>query len=309
MKLVDALEGYWLSKRLNFSPRTIADYTMTFDRFVLFFSRDVEIEAITSTDIHKYLQYLPQKYPKVGKRTLSNHWIALSSLWTWAEQELQIPHIIRGKVQRPQFVDASPDAFTHDELKAIVQASRVTKSWRTRTGRRIQSQRATRLRDEAIVLTLVDTGLRASELCALAIRDYDQNRGRLHVCQGKGDKVRYVVVGTRTSRILWRYLVDRGKVKPNDPLFATQTNHFMRRDNLYRLISLLGANAGVSNCHPHRFRHTFAIQFLRNGGSVLLLKELLGHESIEMVMRYARLAEQDIDKAGSHSPVDGWNLA
>lgn len=307
MKLVDALEGYWLSKRLNFSPSTIADYTLTFDRLVLFLSRDIDFESITSTDIHRFLEYIPQKHP-IGKRTLLNHWIALSSLWTWAEKELQISHIIRGKVQRPQFVFVSPDAFTQDELKAIIQAARVTKFWYTHTGRRIQSKRATRLRDEAIVLTLLDTGLRASELCGLTIRDYDQNRARLHVRQGKGGKARYVVVGARTQKVLWRYLVERKKVKPTDPLFATQTNHFMRRDNLYNLISLIGANAGVSNCHPHRFRHTFAIQFLRNGGSVLLLKELLGHESIEMVMRYARIAEQDIDKAGTHSPVDGWNL-
>ncbi|TXG77464.1 integrase [Candidatus Dojkabacteria bacterium] len=64
----------------------------------------------------------------------------------------------------------------------------------------------------------------------------------------------------------------------------------------------------MDNAHPHRFRHTFAITFLRNGGNIYLLKELLGHETLEMAMHYAKLAEQDIAKAGVHSPVDNWKL-
>lgn len=58
----------------------------------------------------------------------------------------------------------------------------------------------------------------------------------------------------------------------------------------------------------HRFRHTFAIQFLRNGGNLFVLKELLGHESLDMVMRYARIAEQDIEASVRYSPVDNWRL-
>lgn len=74
------------------------------------------------------------------------------------------------------------------------------------------------------------------------------------------------------------------------------------------MLNTIGKNAGVEKVYPHRFRHTFAIQFLRNGGNVALLKELLGHESIEMVMRYAKIAEQDIANAPAHSPADNWRL-
>ncbi len=80
-----------------------------------------------------------------------------------------------------------------------------------------------------------------------------------------------------------------------DPLFATQTGRPMRRDHLRNILAGLGREAQVENVHPHRFRHTFAITYLRNGGNVLELKELLGHSSLVMVMRYARLAEQDIE--------------
>jgi integrase len=67
--------------------------------------------------------------------------------------------------------------------------------------------------------------------------------------------------------------------------------------------------AGVPDAHPHRFRHTFAVQFLKNGGNGYVLQSLLGHSTMEMVKTYLKLAQQDLDD-GHHraSPVDNWGL-
>jgi integrase/recombinase XerD len=117
-----------------------------------------------------------------------------------------------------------------------------------------------------------------------------------------------VVVGTRTQRAIWRYLVDEGERPAAHPLFATRTGRHIRREALRHLLTRIGTRAGVVNVHPHRCRHTFAITFLRNGGNLLTLQELLGHESLDMVKRYARLAERDIDAARSASPINGWRV-
>ena len=143
-----------------------------------------------------------------------------------------------------------------------------------------------------------------------AIKDYDRKQGRLVVEHGKGDKPRVVYLGTAGQRGLWRYyLTDRTTTSPNEPLFATGTGRHLDNSGVRLMIQRAGERVGIPNAGPHRFRHTFAINFLRNGGNILALQDLLGHSSLEMVRRYARQAEVDLQQAQRRaSPADNWNL-
>ena len=67
-------------------------------------------------------------------------------------------------------------------------------------------------------------------------------------------------------------------------------------NSLYRMMSRLGKRAEI-HLHPHRFRHTFAISFIRNQGNIYALQKILGHTTLDMVKRYLKLAESDVTKA------------
>ncbi len=306
MKLSSAILGYWLDKKIEFKPKTVVSYSHIFDLLTAFVG-DIDIDKITSNDVRRFLVHLADTR-KLSKRSLYDAWVPLSSLWTWAEKELTIPHIIRGKVESPDFPDPMIEPFTRDEIKKLVAAVDETREWKTKAGKTVTSKRPTALRDRAIILTLLDCGIRAQELCDLVIKDYEQVRGRLHIRHGKNDKARFVYLGARARKALWRYLAERTGTKPTHPLFATKTGEHMQRDNLRHTLQNIAAQAGVANVYTHRFRHTMAIEFLRNGGSVVVLKEILGHESLETVLVYVRLAELDLEKAPNHSPADNWRL-
>ena len=83
----------------------------------------------------------------------------------------------------------------------------------------------------------------------------------------------------------------------------------MNNTSLRLLLTRLGDKVGVPHCHPHRFRHTFAIEFLRAGGDVFSLQRLLGHSTLDMVKNYVAIAQVDVRNAHRKaSPVAHWRL-
>jgi integrase/recombinase XerD len=306
MQLSDVVAGYWLDRKIALSVSTQKTYAHWFQLLINFLN-DKPFAQITATDVKRFFAFLLEE-KELSRRSVHDSWIPLSSLWTWAENELKAVHIIReGKIKPLKFTEKPIEPFTQDELQKLVSGAGYTTY--KRAGKTVRMKRATADRDVAIILTLVDAGLRASELCSLTIADYDQNRGRLHIRHGKGDKDRFVFLGSRAQKAIWKMMINRKGSKPTDPLFAAKTIKPLDRNNLRHHIQGIAKRVGVSNAHPHRFRHTFAITFLRNGGNMGELQKILGHTEIEMSLRYARLAEIDLENAAKkYSPADGWRL-
>jgi len=87
------------------------------------------------------------------------------------------------------------------------------------------------------------------------------------------------------------------------------TNLTLTRQGVLLMLRRLGKRASIPNVHPHKFRHTFAIEFLRNGGNVFELQQLLGHSDLETAKKYIYLAQTDLETSiRKASPVDRWHL-
>ncbi len=305
--LSHALEGYKLhAEARRLSMNTISDYFVTFTKFQDFLGDDLPLIQITT---HQVEQFLALAGKKVSKKTTLNYHIALSALWTWALAEgLVSEHIIRRvKPPKPEKIVIIP--FTKQDVELMLVACEKSRPYRRVGQRRCNHELPNRERNKAIILTLLDTGLRASELCNTKIADTDLRNKRITV-MGKGDKKRPVPLSNRTIQIIQRYQATRSDLIDEYPLFAGRGNslHFSR-SGLRQLINRIGQRAGVKNATPHLFRHTFAINFLRNGGNIYVLQELLGHATLDMVKRYLKLAERDaVDLHRIASPVSNWDL-
>jgi integrase/recombinase XerD len=308
MLFKDALDGYWLEKRRDFSRHTINDYQLTFRRLQEYVGPEAHIEHINTGVIRAFLNHLLDEY-ELSEKTLCNAWTALSSLWTWAEVDLNIAHVIRGRVKRPKYRHPPIETYSQVEAQAMLNACDHADDWTTKRGKQISRRRPTALCDRAMIITLLDTGLRASELCSLTLADFNRESGQITVRQGKGKKNRIVFISDAARRSLWKYLTTRPKSKATDPLFATQTNQHLDRNNLRHTLQRIASHAGVAKATVHRFRHTFAVNFSRNKGSVVALQELLGHERLETIPIYVKLADVDLaNEQHAASPSDNWRL-
>ena len=164
-----------------------------------------------------------------------------------------------------------------------------------------------------MILVLLDTGLRASELVGLAVSDVNLDDGLLKV-YGKGNKERVVPIGARVQRALWKYL-QRHRPQPANPLcpilFLTASGRPITVDRLRTIIKKYASKAGIEGvrCSPHTFRHTFAVSYLRNGGDIFSLQRILGHSSLDIVRIYVNLAVADVKACHRRfSPADNMEI-
>lgn len=299
------IEGYLMSLGArHLSQHTIDDYSRTLYRFAEFLGEDLPVDQITTRHIESFLATKSH----LSNKSILNHYIGLSALWTWlVGEELAPENIVRKlKPPKPQKKEIIP--LTEQEVKALFGALNRSRIY-VRDGRKIDHSLGSMERNRAILLLMLDTGLRATELCDLKIEDLDNRNNRIYVRKGKGMKERLLPFSPRTGQMIWRYLATRKDTQPTDPLFTGRLNRPMTRTKLAEMFQGIGKRAGVANVHPHRFRHTFAIEYLKNGGNAFALQAMLGHNSLETVKIYLRLAQLDVDLVHRRaSPVDGWRL-
>lgn len=165
----------------------------------------------------------------------------------------------------------------------------------------------------AIIVILLDTGLRVSELTSLTLRDVRLTEGVLKVSE-KGRKERLIPIGKASQRLLWNY-INRCRPEPVDHrcelVFLTQNGWPLIKNRIQKMMTKYGSKAGIKGvrCSPHTLRHTGAVMFLRNGGDVFNLQRLLGHSSLEMTRHYCELADTDLKRAHTMaSPGDNLKI-
>lgn len=145
---------------------------------------------------------------------------------------------------------------------------------------------------------LYSSGLRVSEAVGLTLRDVDLENGWVRVV-GKGNKERYVPVGSRAVAALRAYLQmrpdeevwSRGTLcKECSALFLNSRGQPLSDRSVRRILKLLLTNAGLEkDATPHWFRHSFATHLLHAGADLRSIQELLGHASLSTTQRYTKV--------------------
>lgn len=295
------MESFIMDRKIqNMSKGTIGFYTSKLKVFIEFCELvDVlYIHQITANVIRQYLVWLESKGHNPGG--IHTFYRTLKTFLLWWEEETDQENYknpIR-KVKAPKLAIEPLEPVSIDVIDKMINTCK---------GNDLKT-----LRDKAIMLVLLDTGARASELCSISLQDVDVVVGTVLIKQGKGRKPRSVFLGQKTRKVLRAYLKVRNgmdDMQGQDALWVTQSGDRMQYWCLNEIIKRRARMANVEKPELHGFRRAFALNFLRNGGDIYTLQKLMGHADLQVMRRYLAQTTKDLQIAhNKFSPVDNSRL-
>jgi integrase/recombinase XerC len=282
LTLGKAIEHFLTAKAAEgASPRTIEWYRMVLGRAARELGADRPLEALTSAELRTWLVGLRATLSPVS---VAGYVRGVKAFGNWcADEELAEVRPLR-MLRRPKVPHKLIEPLSDDALRRLLERASV--------------------RDRAILLVLLDTGLRVSELAGLRFCDLRPD-GSLKVL-GKGARERIVPVGSVARQALLRYLRQRGAGEPVEPILRSRRGGPLGWRGVQQVFNRLKARAGIpGRCSPHLLRHTFARSNLVNGGDAFSLQRILGHATLDMVKRYVALTDTDlVARHRAASPAD-----
>ena len=159
-----------------------------------------------------------------------------------------------------------------------------------------------RLRDLCIILMFLSCGMRLSELVGLDINDYNEEERSLRLL-GKGNKERIVYLNDSCEYVLKKYIDSRKD--SSRALFLSNTGNRIHKRRVQQIVGECLERAGLDNLGitTHKLRHTAATLMYENGTDLMVIKELLGHESIATTQIYTHVSNPRLKKACENSPL------
>jgi len=264
------------------------------------------ITELGREEVRDYIRYMQnsKRWPKrmhqgkdpgrLSPFTIQGRVRALKAFWSWLHREGHIDTNPLADLSLPKVPKNMIVTLEKEQIIRLLKA--------------IDKHTPLGARNYTILLLLIDTGLRISELTCIKMTDINLTQSCVKVV-GKGQKERIVPFSALTRKDLTRYInSNRLNLSRIDSsyLFPTKDGDNISVNCLQQMIKRLAIKAGLNNvkCHPHIFRHTFATMFSVKGGSPEILQLIMGHESFQTTQKYLHPQPQDLRKQHlRYSPV------
>jgi site-specific recombinase XerD len=265
------------------SRHTINAYRLDLRQFARWFGGvngdEMEPANVTPTDLCEFKHFLMED-EQLRPASVNRKLASLRAFLKWAagEKLLEVPPRMPQGVEQ---VSAAPKALDRREMNSLIRAV----------------ERHGSVRDQAIILVLINTGLRVNELSELNLADVEtsERKGKVIVRSGKGGKRREVPLNVEARRALLAYMEAR-KEDRDSALFLSQQGSRLGSRGIQDLVAKYGRLAGL-DVTPHALRHTFCTNLLRAGTDIVTVAKLAGHADISTTSIYTQPTGKDMEKA------------
>ena len=298
----------FLDSRRGLSPRTLEYYSNILNNLDWYAHSHSwpELALITRDHLQDFLNYLQKgsyrwpearrcSFKQASPATVHHYGKVVKTLFNWAADEEILPSnpSLRLRLVSPHYKQVEP--YSDDEVRAMLGVCQTDATF---------GYRLLGIRNKAIICLFADTGLRLSELGGIRLSDLAPRLNQLRV-MGKGAKARAVPVNGEAKKALCHYLQIRRQ--GGDELWQTSRGEPLSPYSIKVMVGRLKKRAGINGGGgPHRLRHYFATRYLEAGGDINSLRLLLGHSTLNMVLRYSRYvdASRALAEHSKFSPVD-----
>ena len=235
-----------------------------------------DVPGITTEHIEDYLSYLQDRVRWFGERTyaeprkLSKGYIhaqyrRLNRFFNWLVERGPIDKNPMSSISTPKLEEKTVPIVTEDQMRDLLTLADPSLA-------RTPAHRFRLVRDRAVLYAFCDTPGRLSEIAKLRLDDVDLANGTLLV-MGKGRKERRMPIGDTARSVMWDHLQEREALMPRTKaLWVSEQGEALLPNGKCQLLKRLAKRANIEGMHPHRFRHSYAINALRAGIREQVLK-------------------------------------
>ena len=291
MTLENAFEEFLITQQLRGnSEHTLEYYSNCIIPLLNYIGLSSDVGALTSKQLRDYSLYLRGR--GLASNSIKTYLKGIKAFLSWLYQEDYTEINLSEKLILPKAQRKTIDVLTEQEVKRLFSV--------------FDLDNYKELRNCCICALMLDSGLRKSEIVRLKLSDVHIPEGYI-IVNGKGDKQRIVPLGDNTRKYLVRYISQRpaGAIYP--ALFLTNQNTPITKSVLERMFKTLKTRNDLltPRIHAHLLRHTFATNYLENGGNIYSLQLILGHTSLEMEKKYVHLTQaKTVVNFKDFSPLD-----
>lgn len=305
MLLEDAIEEFLLELDIRgVSKETIRSYSNSLKFFKEYMSDNTNLDNIKAIHIKGFAKF--NKDRGLKQKTQNSYISSIRALYEYLIEEDIVSKNLGLSVKLVNANDKKEiEVFTKDEIKKLIEHKR---SFNEKTSPFLV------VRDNLIINFLLETGCRNHELTNLKYEDIQE--GYIFFKVTKNSKPRVVPISKKLKKIMLRYErmkeehFKKNKTEENmqDYYFLSRSGNKLHTVNVGQVVKRACNDLNISNskAYPHNFRHTFAVNMLKNTKDVYLVSKLLGHCNVSIVEDYLKgLTKSDIiDMAKGYSILD-----
>lgn len=256
----------------NRSERTIDSYLLAVRQLADHIG-NIPLAEVTVGDLRSFIALVAAHR---ASATARQRYASLKQFFRWAYEEEEISTDPMLKIRPPKVVEQPVEVLAEDDIRALLKVAK--------------GNGFNEVRDTAIILVLIDTGVRLGELVGMKLTDIVWDAHTITVT-GKGGRRRSVSFGRAAAKALDRYdRRRRGHPDADCPELWLGRRGPLQGTGIHQAINRRAEKAGIGHIHAHQFRHSFANAWLQAGGNEGDLQELAGWRSPQMLRRYGASA-------------------